>query len=241
MEIEEFKNLILNYIGIQCGTDSEIYQEIVVRMQKLNVQKLSEEDYEHYYRQKVPNGWLPDGFYDPKERKVILEDISNLSYVTIETTVHECVHVVSHATIEKLGFKQYDMKLGNGFNEMATCYITSKILNKGNGGGYSRDYRDVFKFFLETTKMSDKELIILFFGKDRWLTSELSNRFDSAHPEALTELVQFYDIRVSKGFDEKRVLQIMQDSAKTNGILQDKNCKAIFDSYSDYWDLDYGR
>ena len=52
MEIEEFKNLILNYIGIQCGTDSEIYQETVARIQKLNVQKLSTEDFEHYYRQK---------------------------------------------------------------------------------------------------------------------------------------------------------------------------------------------
>lgn len=238
LKINKIKDMILNYFSETIGTTSSTYQLISKRMDNIIIEVLDNEAFKSYYEERMGKTTLtPSGFYDHSKGKVILKN-SNFDIVRIlETTIHEIIHALSDNGNNKLGLLQYDDRIGRSFNEMATCYITSKILGKGKGGAYSLDYHEVFKLFLKTMEMDESELFSVFFGEKNWITKDMCYRFDKNNPEALKQLLSIYDRRTTKGFDANLVLQMMSQSAKSNNILDTDSYKDFLNNYCDFFDI----
>lgn len=221
---EKVKLTIAEYINKELNQDSDLYKLINERMESLQIEVMDSDSFSKYYRlRKGENACIPAGFYNAVDGIVRLR-MSNMEMPgAFETAIHETVHALSDNRESKMGLVQYDEEvIGKMFNEMATCYITSKIVGDANGGGHSKDFREVFKMFLRTMKMNDGELIQNFFQSENWLSVDNKRRFDEKNVNALEELVRLYDKRGSKEFNKERVLELIEHSAITNHVENDE-------------------
>lgn len=236
--ISQIKDIILNYFSETIGEDSKTYQTISERMQNLQIQVLKNEDFITYYEERMgKGGMIPSGFYDARYQKVILKNVNLQIFRILETVIHEIIHALSHNGTNKLGLIQYDKGLGRGFNEMATCYITSKILGKGYGGSYSQDFRNVFKMFLTTMRMDDRELFNIFFQSEDWIIQDMAERFNKYDTTALNHLISLYDNRTTNKFDKNLVLEIIGKSAITNNVQNNDEYRDALCKYCNYFEI----
>lgn len=236
--VKEIKGRILNYFSQEIGEESKTYKVISERMQKLQIEVLENKDFVEYYKERMGKGGRPPaGFYDPINKKVVLKNANLELFQTLETVIHETVHALSDNGVDKIGLAQYDKGLGRGFNEMATCYITSKILGQGRGGGYSQDHREVFKMFLRTTKIEDNELFDMFFKSENWITQDITDRFNKYDTKSLSKLIRFYDVRRTEKFDKNEVRDIISQSAIVNHIQNDEKYRKSLYNYCDYFEI----
>lgn len=236
--INQIKKLILNFFSEAVGTDSRTYKIINERMQNLEVQVMDKEEFETYYKGRMGNNaMIPSGFYDHQNRKAVFKSANYGIFRILETAVHEIIHALSDNGTNKLGLIQYDKGLGKGFNEMTTCYITSKILGKGYGGAYSQDYREVFKMFLTTMKMQDNELFEKFFQPENWITKDEIDRFNQYDSSALINLIELYDKRQTRDFDANKVIEIIEQSAIINQIQGGEAYNENLLGFCDYFEI----
>lgn len=236
--VNQIKDRILSYFSQAIGEESKTYKIISERMQKLQIEVLDNENFVAYYKERMgKRGRAPAGFYDPLNKKVVLKNANLELFQTLETVIHETVHALSDNGIDKVGLTQYNEGLGRGFNEMATCYITSKILGEGYGGGYSQDHREIFKMFLRTTKIKDNELFDIFFQSENWLTQDIKDRFNRHDSESLSKLIRFYDVRSTEEFEKSEVRDIINQSAMINHIQEDEKYRKSLYNYCDYFEI----
>ena len=236
---EKVKLTIAEYINKELNQDSDLYKLINERMESLQIEVMDSDSFSKYYRlRKGENACIPAGFYNAVDGIVRLR-MSNMEMPgAFETAIHETVHALSDNRESKMGLVQYDEEvIGKMFNEMATCYITSKIVGDANGGGHSKDFREVFKMFLRTMKMNDGELIQNFFQSENWLSVDNKRRFDEKNVNALEELVRLYDKRGSKEFNKERVLELIEHSAITNHVENDEQYVESLVGFCNYFEM----
>ena len=237
-KLESIKIKICEHFLKAFGEESSTYEIIKERMANIQIVMMENEEFRKQYEEVYGKGaFVPAGVYSRTSGIVILHQTNLDSPRVMETVIHEIIHALSDNRKDKLGLYQYDHGLGRAFNEMATCYITSKVMGKGYGGSYSKDYREVFKIFLETSGMSDNELYQHFFGSEMWLTENMCNRFNRNNSESLRELVTLYDRRTTAEFDKIRVLEIIKESVKSNDLEESNSYNDFVASYCDYFDI----
>ena len=232
IQIENIKKKIIEYFSATLGEDSNTFQIIKDRMNNLKIEMIESGQFKSLYEETYGKGTLiPSGVYARNSGIVVLHYTNFDMPRAMETAIHEIVHALSDNRENKIGLYEYKEGLGRTFNEMATCYITSKIMGKGYGGSYSRDHREVFKAFIQTTKMDDNELYKNFFENDNWITTELCERFDKNNPDSLKELISLYDKRSTKDFDKTKVLEIIEQSVKTNDMVNTDEYREFVKNY----------
>ena len=237
-KLESIKNNICAYFSKCFGEDSSTFNMIKERMDNIQILIMDNADFKKQYEEVYgKSAFIPAGAYSKSSGAVILHQ-ANLDLPRVmETVIHEIIHALSDNRKDKLGLYQYGQNSGKSFNEMATCYITAKIMGRGYGGSYSKDYRDVFKMFLETTDISDNELYELFFGSENWITENICNRFNKNNPDSLKELVDLYDRRPTEDFDKIKVLGIIKQSVETNNLMLSNSYKEFIENYCEYFDI----
>ncbi len=94
----------------------------------------------------------------------------------------------------------------------------------------------MFKMFLRTMKMSDKELYNIFFQKGSWITNDMKMRFDKTNPSALEELLEIVDNRVQV-FDKNRLINIFEQSSKVNHVENDEKYIKYLNYFCDYFKI----
>ncbi len=229
--VNEQINRIDSYLKKELG-DSKLYELIRARIESLNIKVLDGASFAKLYKDLTQSNDFPSGFYRRSDETVYIYRLKDNT-----TIIHEIIHALSDNKEDKLGLNQYSNGIGRMFNEMATCYITSKIIGSGNGGFYSKDYHSAFKMFLSTMKMEDNELLQLFFQSENWITDELKTRFNKNNPEALEELITMYDKRTTHEFDKNRIIELLEESSHVNGTENDERYVENMIQYCDSFDI----